>query len=758
MSNQILELRPYQAQGVDAVERAWWTDGIQRPVGVLPTAGGKTFWFAHLARRFLDRCPGKRVLILSETDELVEQNGNEVRGVAPGLWVGRVQARYNEVDADVISGSVQTLLNPDRLAQLTNVGLVIVDECHHAAAPSYKMIMRYFGLLPENGDRNANGPSDVKALGVTATLIRGDRAALSEVWQKVVFSRDIEFMIANGYLVEPRGKSVEIPRLDLSEVAQLGGDYQEGELGQSLIAHLAPEVAAQNYREHAADLSGVLFWPTVDAADAGAKAMRAQGFTCEVVHGDTKKNDRRDILRDLRNGDLQTVSNCMVLTEGFNAPRLSCAVIGRMTRNPGLYQQMVGRVLRLFEGKEYALILDLVGIGKQYTLDALIKLDPRKLTRARHALLDDLGNEIPRRDSEGRAVWYGPTVAVEFDPLGDSHRYGWLTTNGGTRFLPVGASYFVYLVPGTEPGTWTVAWCNHESRPDLIPVKHGITEHADLSLDTAVAWAQQLADGDLAEITGRATVPRRKIARNGAISGAQYTQAATAGLRYAQTLRHNKNMRSGEFQDLIDVHTASGLIDPLVQGIDPATLLPPRRVQPDEPSNEVPEDSRDDVWQKFASHGWLATTGGTRFLPVGYSYFLYLTHGTEPDTWSVAWCERNANPHLFPTRQGTTEHVDLPLELAVARARQIADGDMAGIAGRATTPKGRIRPQGKITDRQRRFAELAGIEVDKHLGLKSGPFENVIDIHVATGLIDPIVQALRDTPNTEERAAHDHRR
>src|SRR5688572_30991173 len=146
MSSNILALHDYQQQSVEAVEHAWWADGMQRPVVVLPTGGGKTFLFAHLAVRFLQRCPGKRVLILSATDEQVGQNAAEVRGVAPHLWVGRVQALDNEVEADVISGSMQTLGKPSRIAQLRDVGLVVIDECHHAAAPTYQAIMRHFGL------------------------------------------------------------------------------------------------------------------------------------------------------------------------------------------------------------------------------------------------------------------------------------------------------------------------------------------------------------------------------------------------------------------------------------------------------------------------------------------------------------------------------------------------------------------------------------------------------------------------------------
>ena len=565
MSNKILTPRPYQAQGRSAVQRAW-ARGVQRPVVILPTAAGKTVLFVQIADEFLIENPGKRVVILAHTDELVGQAGAEVHGVAPHRSVGYVQGTRNDVDAEIVVASVRTVVQPHRLPQLRDVGLIIVDECHHGAADSWLAILRYFGVLgDEHADAKANGPSDVLALGVTATLSRGDRRALGRVWQEVVFMRDIEFMIANDYLVYPYGTSIEVPRLNLDAVKQFAGDYREGALGRELIATMAPEVAAQAYREHAADLYGVLFWPTVKTAEAAAAAMRREGFTCELIHGDMDPNYRRDIVRDLNAGNIQAVSNCFALTEGFNAPRLGCAVIGRATQNSGLYQQMVGRVLRTFPGKDSARILDLTGTGKQLTLNAVIQLDEGKLSRARGAELDDLGNEIPQRDRRGRAVWRGPTVAVEFDPLGDSYRHGWLTTEGGTRFLPVGYSYFVYLVPGVEPGTWSVAWCERNVHPDRFPTRHGMTEHVDLPLDLAVSWAQQLAGGDLAEITGRAANPMGKISRNGAITGKQRSHAASVGLSIRDVLKNRPDMRAGEFQTRIDTHHATTLVDALVR-------------------------------------------------------------------------------------------------------------------------------------------------------------------------------------------------
>src|SRR5690606_17627414 len=92
-----------------------------------------TVTFAHLVKDH-----GTKSLVLVHRDELARQAMDKIRSVAPDLNVGLVKAESNETDADVIVASVQTLVNPDRLSQISGVDLVVVDEAHHAAAPSYK--------------------------------------------------------------------------------------------------------------------------------------------------------------------------------------------------------------------------------------------------------------------------------------------------------------------------------------------------------------------------------------------------------------------------------------------------------------------------------------------------------------------------------------------------------------------------------------------------------------------------------------------
>lgn len=566
MSNDILTPRDYQQECINAVAAAKHR-GVQRPAVVLPTGAGKTVVFAHLAKLFREAFPARKVVIIAHTDELVRQAARKVKAVAPHLRVGVVMADQHDAWADVIVASVQSLCKPKRLADVRGVGLIVIDECHHAAALSYKTILRHYGALPhEDEDQKGNGPSDVFVAGFTATLKRADKRALADVWQEVVFQRDIAFMIEREYLVRPRGISVEVPDLDLRGVRKQAGDYQAKALASAVVKSMAPEIVAKNYAEHAAGRSGILFWPSVQAAYLGAEAMISAGFTCEVIEGAMSREDRRAALDKASTGEVQTLSSCMVLTEGFDNPRMSCAVIGRPTESPMLYQQMVGRVLRPHpeSGKTDALVLDVVGAGKQHTLDVLIDLED-KTTRLR-AERDELDEDgLPTGGGMGPEdliPYHGETVAKEFDPLASSKRVWSTTEDTQTRFLAGGTEYYLFLAPGVLEGNWTVMWCRKIPATGFgadASQNGGVTEHAEIPLAMATAWAEQLVDENFGK--GREYGYDHKAApwRGGAPSPRVVRSARDMGLTV------KRSHTAGDVSDMIERRMASRRIDPIIR-------------------------------------------------------------------------------------------------------------------------------------------------------------------------------------------------
>jgi superfamily II DNA or RNA helicase len=593
----LLKPRDYQEAAIDALMRDW-EGGASRLAAVLPTGAGKTVVFSHLSSRYVTANGGKRVLILAHTDELVTQAAKKLHAVAPHLKVGIVKAARNEVTATVIVASVQSLRNAARRSMIRNVGLVIVDECHHATAKTYRDILGHYGCMGRRcstcGGKGAGAWSGescsdclgtglnrgtertTRTAGFTATLVRGDKGKLSDIWEKVSYKKDISFMIRRGYLLEPRGKRIEIADFDLAAVKKTAGDYQAGALEEALEASLAPEIVAKAYVEHAAERPGILFAPTVDSAYGFAAALGAQGITAEVVHGALAQEERRAILGRLESGETQVISNCMVLTEGFDSPKVSCIVIARPTRSAGLYQQMVGRGLRpdpaqSREGQD-CLILDVVGASAVHGLASLVDLSDREirlqdgqgLIEAEDAF--DLGALDEGFADEGGRVkltHFGPTVVVDFDPLATASSRLWLKTAGGTYFLSAGTgagSVYVFVVPATgpeaDPGTYDVVWCC-KSAYDARDGKRGdVSEHRGLPLDLAFTWGEDLAS-DMGGLNAAMTLDKAKGWRRTAPSEKQLDLCRSRGIAVPE------GASKGDVSALIDGQMASKRIDPI---------------------------------------------------------------------------------------------------------------------------------------------------------------------------------------------------
>lgn len=474
-------LRDYQQDAIDAVFKAWG-EGLKRPAVVLPTGAGKTMVFSALIEKFVSTYAGRstRVIVLVHRDELADQAIEELRGVTQELSIGKVKASVNDLAADVMVCSVQTLASKKRLNDLLllthtygDVGLIITDECHHGAAPTYRGI---YGAFP-----------DALNLGVTATLERGDGVGLGDVWEEVVYTKSILSMIADGYLSDVRGKMIDASTLDLSGVKRSGGDFQVKDLGRALEESNVPEILPAVYREHAGGRPGLVFAPTVDTARQMANSFNKAGIPTAVISGETGREERRKIFEDYRTGRIQVLTNCMVLTEGFNAPWASCAVIARPTQSAPLYTQMVGRVLRKWPGKKDALVINVSGKG--HRIRTLIDLEPgavetvregETLTEAMVREAEAAGQEAPR-GSRAFDLKFKDTAMF------GASRAAWLQTDRGVLFVSCGAkTVFLWPTP-KKKGLWDVC----------VATTGGSwrrTEYTEKDVESALMWGEVVVD------------------------------------------------------------------------------------------------------------------------------------------------------------------------------------------------------------------------------------------------------------------------
>lgn len=481
--SQTLTLRPYQREAIDTVQTAW-AERMQRPAAVLATGLGKTVIFSRMAAEHL-ASEGTRVVILVHRDELADQTLDKLKQTEAGLFLGKVKAKDDNIAADVMVCSVQTLARETRLNRLVDsqktcgpIGLVIVDECHHAASVSYRNILAGLGCY--------SGMPGTRAVGFTATLARGDGQGLGDVWEDAVFSRSVLWGIAHGHLVDVRSKMIDVDTLHLGDVKRSKGDYQAKDLGDAMMEAGGPQIIAKVLQEHAADRrSPIVFTPTVEVARATAEALPDAAY----VYGGTPREERLNIYRRFRTGEVRTLVNCMVLTEGADFPFADCAVIARPTKSQPLFIQMVGRVLRPSPatGKQDALVLLLAGEGG--SLCTLVDLEPG---------LQDGGAEV--QDGETLAEAYEreesrkdakvPAGSLRFelkhrdlDLFKASAAYSWLRTHAGVQFIPLGDNGEILIWPSREETEkWDVAYAPPRGNWERL--------HEGLDLGMAMAWAE----------------------------------------------------------------------------------------------------------------------------------------------------------------------------------------------------------------------------------------------------------------------------
>lgn len=393
-----ITLRPYQEDGLARVNAAE-ARGVRKQLGVAATGLGKTIMFVELAKR-----RGGRALILVHRDELARQAHAKVRELWPDCDVGIVKAGDNDTGAHVVIASVQTLARQKRLEQLAQshrgevsilstppgpFELVVIDEAHHAAAVSYRGVIDAL---------EAGTPDGPLLFGVTATPDRGDGKGLDDLFDEITFNYDILWGIRAGFLCDVRALRVVVDDLDLSQVKVRGGDYEQGAVGRAMQHSSTNEHIWRSWSEHAPDRQTLVFTPTVAIAHEIAGMFKERHIAAAAIDAGTDRDDRRRILAEYAAGELQVLTNCAVLTEGYDDPRTDCIIQARPTKSRALFTQMVGRGTRKHPEKGDLLVLDVVGSSDDHSLVTVPSLFgfEKKLRRSMgdgSALLSDVAQE-----------------------------------------------------------------------------------------------------------------------------------------------------------------------------------------------------------------------------------------------------------------------------------------------------------------------------------------------------------------------------
>ncbi len=361
--NMIPKLRDYQDECLKAIYERYKA-GVRRQLVCLPTGTGKTVIFASFPRFFRMK---KRMLVVAHREELLDQARDKILRANPELSVEIEQAsRVAGESTDVVVASVPTLgrKNSKRLARLDpeQFYLIVVDEAHHSTAETYRRVLEHFKVFDEGSPR--------LLVGFTATPKRGDGQGLDAVYEEIAFSRNLPEMIMAKHLSPVAGYRVETD-VDLSRVRTRMGDFVTRQLSDAVNVKARNDLVVKVFRDHLADRQTLCFCVDVAHAKSLAKAFRKGGIATAAVTGEMEKDRRARALADFSSGKVRVLTNCMVLTEGYDESSVAGIILARPTKSTLLYTQMIGRGTRLHPGKENAVMIDIVDVAREHTLVTL---------------------------------------------------------------------------------------------------------------------------------------------------------------------------------------------------------------------------------------------------------------------------------------------------------------------------------------------------------------------------------------------------
>ncbi|NBT89183.1 MAG: DEAD/DEAH box helicase, partial [Flavobacteriaceae bacterium] len=301
----------------------------------------KTVSFSYIAKNANEK--GNIVWIMAHRAELIDQISESLKRIGCGhgiICAGYLPDYYKTVQVC----SVQSVVK--RMDKTRPPNIIITDECHHSTSATYQKIYDNF--------------PKTRLLGVTATPERLDGKGLGSVYDDLIIGVSVEYLMENGFLSPVKYYAPPI-KYTLESVKTTAGDYNKHDLANAVDKPQIIGDAVKHYKQLANDTQAIAFCVSIKHCDHVREQFENSGISCKILHGKLDKNERKQIVKDFTSAKFRILIACEIISEGFDVPRVQTAILLRPTQSLSMHLQQIGRVLRPFEGKEFAIVIDHAG-------------------------------------------------------------------------------------------------------------------------------------------------------------------------------------------------------------------------------------------------------------------------------------------------------------------------------------------------------------------------------------------------------------
>lgn len=352
-----IELKEHQQSALDSLKEMR-NKGESIALLYHATGTGKTVTAVSDAKAF-----GERTLFLAHTRELITQAKETFEKLWPDKRTGMYVAEEKDKDAYIVCSSIQSMAQNVESFKPDDFGYIIIDECHHGTANTYRKILGHF--------------KPKFTLGLTATPEKTDGEDLLELFKNVAHKLDLKTAVEIGELTPIRCIRVKT-NVDLSTVRINGIKYYSQDLESKLFVPERNRIIVDTYINFVKNKKTVVFCASVKHAEEIASLFKENGIECEAVSGTMKTKERERILNRYEYGDINVLCACDLLNEGWDSPRTEVLFMARPTMSKTLYIQQLGRGMRKCEGKEYLMVFDFIDnanlFNMPYSLHRLLNI------------------------------------------------------------------------------------------------------------------------------------------------------------------------------------------------------------------------------------------------------------------------------------------------------------------------------------------------------------------------------------------------